>query len=163
MPKQKGSEAAITALPGLRGETIRFGVLPYPMYDEQQDAYKNLNWNGNMMVPSSIRNPDMVGETLELLAYYTAPVKTAYFEDLLGSKLAEAPDDAEMLDIIWGSIVSDAGVITSNIASNAVDHFLYLVPNVVRDGTGTYASYVKKRIKAANRGLENFFYPRTRG
>lgn len=149
-----------SGLPGLRGETIRFGVLPYPMYDEAQGAYKNLNWNGNIMVPSSIKNPDMVGETIELMAYYTAPVKTAYFEDLLGSKLAEAPDDAEMLDIIWDSIVSDAGVITSNINSNAVDHFLYLVPSICRDGTGTYASYVKKRIKQANKGLDVFFNPR---
>ena len=151
-----------TELPNLRGETIRFGVLPYPMYDEAQDAYKNLNWNGNIMVPSSIKNPDMVGETIELLAYYTAPVKTAYFEDLLGSKLAEAPDDAEMLDIIWGSIVSDAGVITSNISNNAVDHFLYLVPNICRDGIGTYSSYVKSKLKAANKGLDNFFNPRKR-
>ncbi|MBE6653339.1 MAG: carbohydrate ABC transporter substrate-binding protein [Ruminococcaceae bacterium] len=148
-----------SALPGLRGETVRFGVLPYPLYDERQEAYKNLNWNGNIMVPSSIRNPDMVGETIELLAYYTAPVKTAYFEDLLGSKLAEAPDDAEMLDIIWDSIVSDAGVITSNISDNAVDYFLYLVPKVVRDGTGTYASYVKARLAVANKGLDKFFNP----
>ena len=152
-----------TALPGLRGETLRFGVLPYPMYDEDQGAYMNLNWNGNIMVPSSIRDANMVGDTLEMLAYYTAPVKTAYFEDLLGSKLAEAPDDAAMLDIIWDSIVSDAGVITSNISNNAVDHFLYLVPNICRDGSGTYASYVKSKLKAANRGLDAFFNPRTRG
>ncbi len=151
-----------TSLPGLRGESVRFGVLPYPMYDEQQTAYMNLNWNGNIMVPSTIKNPEMVGDTIEMLAYYTTPVKTAYFEDLLGSKLAEAPDDAEMLDIIWNSIVSDAGVITSNISNNAVDHFLYLVPNVCKEGIGTYASYVKSRIKAANRGLENFFNPRKR-
>ena len=149
-------------LPGLRGETIRFGVLPYPMYDKSQGAYMNLNWNGNIMVPSSIRDANMVGDTIEMMAYYTAPVKTAYFEDLLGSKLAEAPDDAAMLDLIWGSIVSDAGVITSNISNNAVDHFLYLVPNVCRDGVGTYASYVKSRIKAANKGLDNFFNPRNK-
>ena len=151
-----------SALPGLRGETIRFGVLPYPMYDEAQGAYYNLNWSGNMMVPSSIKNVAMVGQTIELMAYYNTPVKTAYFEDLLGSKLAEAPDDAEMLDVIWDSIVSDAGVITSNISSNAVDHFLYLVPNICRDGVGTYASYVKTRIKAANKGLDAFFNPKSR-
>ena len=152
-----------TSLTGFRGESFRFGVLPYPMYDEKQDGYKNLNWNGNFMVPSSIKNTDMVGETIELLAYYTAPVKVAYFEDLLGSKLAEAPDDAEMLDIIWDSIVSDAGVITSNLSNNAVDHYLYLVPSVVRDGVGTYASYYKTKLKIANRALEDFFNPRTRG
>lgn len=150
-------------LPGLRGESIRFGVLPYPMYDEKQDGYKNLNWNGNIMVPSSIKNPQMVGETIEMMAYYTAPVKTAYFEDLLGSKLAEAPEDAAMLDIIWDSIVSDAGVITSNLSNNSVDHFLYLVPNVVRDGVGTYSSYYKSKEKVANKALDRFFNPPTRG
>jgi hypothetical protein len=104
----------------------------------------------------------MVGQTIELMAYYNTPVKTAYFEDLLGSKLAEAPDDAEMLDVIWDSIISDAGVITSNISNNAVDHFLYLVPNICRDGVGTYASYVKTRIKVANKGLDAFFNPKSR-
>jgi hypothetical protein len=150
-------------LTGLRGESIRFGVLPYPMYDEAQNGYKNLNWNGNIMVPSSIKNPKMVGETIEMIAYLNSPVKTAYFEDLLGSKLAEAPEDAAMLDIIWGSIVSDAGVITSNLANNSVDHFLYLVPNVVRDGVGTYASYYRSREKSANKALDNFFNPKSRG
>ena len=151
-----------SALAGMRGESIRFGVLPYPMYDEQQDAYMSLSHNGNLMVPSTIRNVEMVGETLELLAYYTAPVKTAYFEDLLGSKLAEAPEDADMLEIIWESQVSDAGVITSNIASDAVGNLLYIIPNMCRDGVGTYSSYLAKRVKLANRGLEGLLNPKKR-
>ncbi len=146
-----------TALVGLRGEALRFGVLPYPLYDEEQEKYQNLNWNGNLMVPSSIEDPDMVGEVIELLAYYTAPVKTAYFEDLLGSKLAEAPDDARMLDIIWGSIVSDAGVVYSNLGNNTIDYFLYMVPNLCRDGVNTYSSYMKAKEKAANKLLRNTF------
>jgi hypothetical protein len=109
------------------------------------------------MVPSSIQNPDMVGEVIELLAYYTAPVKTAYFEDLLSSKLAEAPDDARMLDIIWGSIVSDAGVVLSNLGNNAIDYYLYMVPNLCRDGVSTYGSYMKGKEKAAVKALNKFF------
>lgn len=150
-------------LANLRGESLRFGVLPYPMYDEAQGAYYSVSYNGNLMVPSTIKNPDMVGETIELLAYYTAPVKVAYFEDLLGSKLADAPDDAEMLDIIWDSIVSDAGITLANISNNAVDQFQYLVPHICMDGIGTYSSYVKTKIKLANKGLDNFFNPRSRG
>ncbi len=146
-----------SSLVGLRGETLRFGVLPYPLYDEEQERYQNLNWNGNIMVPSSIENPDMVGEVIELLAYYTAPVKTAYFEDLLGSKLAEAPDDARMLDIIWGSIISDAGVVYSNLGNNTIDYYLYMVPKLCRDGINTYSSYMQAKEKAANKLLRNTF------
>ena len=151
-----------SAVAGMRGESIRFGILPYPMYDDQQKEYRSLSWNGNLMVPSTIQNVEMVGETLELLAYYTAPVKTAYFEDLLGSKLSEAPEDAEMLEIVWESQTSDAGVLTSNIANDAVGNLLYIIPNMCRDGVGTYSSYLAKRLKQANRGLENFFNPRKR-
>ena len=151
-----------SALAGMRGEVIRFGILPYPMYDEAQKSYKTLSWNGNLMVPSTIRNHDMVGEVIELLAYYTAPVKTAYFEDLLGSKLAEAPEDARMLEIIWESQVSDAAVIAANLNNNAVGTLLCIIPNLCRDGVGTYSSYLAKRLKVANRSLKDLFNPKKR-
>ena len=80
--------------------------------------------------------------------------------DLLGSKLAEAPEDAEMLDIIWDSQVSDVGLITSNLAGDAVGNLLYIIPNLCRDGVGTYSSYLAKRLKLANRGLKDLFDPK---
>ena len=132
------------------------------MYDEEQKSYKTLSWNGNLMVPGTIRNHDMVGEVIELLAYYTAPVKTAYFEDLLGSKLAEAPEDARMLKIIWESQVSDAAVIAANLSNNAVGTLLCIIPNLCRDGVGTYSSYLAKRLNVANRGLKDLFNPKKR-
>lgn len=143
------------ALPNLRGEDIRFGVLPYPKYDEAQAEYKSLNWNGVMFIPGAIKNPDMVGEVNELLCYYTAPVQTAYYEDLLGSKLAEAPEDAEMLDVIWNSQVSDIGMVCANLAG--MDPLLYMVPNLCRDGIDTYASFLKRYSRTANRALESHF------
>ena len=143
----------------LRAETIRMGILPYPKYDEKQENYATLNWNGNIMVPSTVKNPLMVGQTLELLAYYSEPVKTAYFEDLLGTKLADSPDDADMLAIIWDAQVSDAGVITANLGNRTVDYLLYMVPNLCRDGIGSYASYLRKYEKSANKLLDKFFNP----
>ena len=143
----------------LRGETVRIGVLPYPMYDENQGSYSTLNWNGNIMVPSTIKNPLMVGQTLELLAYYSEPVKVAYFEDLLGTKLADAPEDAEMLEIIWASQVSDAGVITANLGNRTIDYMLYMVPQLCRDGIGTYSSFLKRYENSSNKLLKKFFHP----
>ncbi len=140
----------------LRDENVKFGVLPYPLYDEEQTAYKTLNWNGLMGVPGSIKNPTMVGEVIELLAYYTEPVKTAYYEDLLGQKIADAPDDAEMLNIIWNTQVSDVGIITCN-SSGAMDNLVYMIPKMCEGGNNNFASYMKSNRRAAQKGLDNVF------
>ncbi len=139
-----------------REEDLRFGVLPYPLWDGNQDDYKTLNWNGMMGVPGAIKNPDMVGEVLELMGYYTADVKDAYYEKLLGTKLAEAPDDAEMLDIIWDSQVSDVGLIACN-SSGSMDSLVYLIPKICESGRNNYSSYVRSHSKGAQKGLDKVF------
>ena len=139
----------------LRDVTFHFGVLPYPMYNEAQGQYKSLNWNGVMFVPASIKDPEMVGDVLELLAFYTPPVQKAYYEDLLGSKLSDAPEDAEMLDVIWDSVVTDIGMVSANLAG--MDPLLYMFPNLCLDGVQGYSSYVAKNTRSANRALEKLF------
>lgn len=143
-------------LTSFRDEDIRFGVLPYPLWDEKQTEYKSLNWNGVFGVPGSIRNPDMVGDVLELMGYYTSDVKVAYYEKLLGSKLSEAPEDAEMLDLIWNSQVSDVGLIACN-SSTSMDALVYLIPKICESGKNNYASYIKSNGKSAQRGLDKVF------
>ncbi len=147
---------ASPSLVSLREEDIKFGVLPYPLYDEKQTSYKTLNWNGLMGVPGSIKNPAMVGEVIELLAYYTAPVKTAYYEDLLGQKIADAPDDAEMLNVIWNTQVTDVGIITCN-SSGAMDNLVYMIPKMCESGNNNFASYMRTNKKAAQRNLDKVF------
>ena len=144
------------AIVSLREEDIRFGVLPYPLWDENQAEYKSLNWNGIFGVPGSIKNPEMVGDVLELMGYYTADVKTAYYEKLLGSKLAEAPEDAEMLDIIWNSQVSDVGLIACN-SSSQMDALVYMIPKMCEAGRNNFASYMRQQGKGAQSGLNRVF------
>ncbi len=144
------------SLTNFRDKDIRFGVLPYPMFVESQGKYETLNWNGLMTVPNTVRNRDMVGEVLELMAYYTAPVKNAYYEDLLSAKLADAPDDVEMLDIIWSTQVSDVGIFTCN-SSTQMDNLVYMIPKMCEAGNNTYSSYLQGNTKAAQRNLDKVF------
>ena len=144
------------AIVSLREEDIRFGVLPYPLWDENQAEYKSLNWNGIFGVPGAIKNKEMVGDVLELMGYYTADVKTAYYEKLLGSKLAESPEDAEMLDIIWNSQVSDVGLIACN-SSGSMDSLVYMIPKMCESGKANFASYMRQQSKSAQRGLDKVF------
>ncbi len=144
------------SLVSFRDKDLRFGILPYPLWDEKQESYKTLNWNGLMGVPNAIKNPAMVGEVLELLAYYTAPVKDAYYENLLSAKLADAPDDVEMLDIIWATQTTDVGLIVCN-ASTAMDEMVYMLPKMCEAGSNTYSSYMKGKAKRAQDAIDKVF------
>ena len=154
--------ASTAGLTSLRGESVRFGVLPNPLYDTKQENYRSFSWNGVLMVPSVFHNADssMVSDSVELLAYYTAPVKKAFYEDLLGTKLAEAPEDAEMLDIIWATQVTDVAMVTADISG--MTNILYMAPNLCIGGIETYSSYLKSNTKQANKALKKLFNPTTR-
>ncbi len=150
---------ATTGLINLATEQIRFGVLPYPKWDEAQENYRSLNWNGLMCVPASVAkhgNPDMVGEVLELLGYYTGNVKTAYYELQLGAKVSEAQEDADMLDIIWDSLVSDIGLVCCNSSGN-MDRLVYMIPMMCENNTTNFASYMRSNKRGAQKGLDKVF------
>ncbi len=140
-----------------KGEDIKTGVLPYPMYDTAQENYKHMNWNGVLAVSSVIKNEKMVGDVLEMLAYETKDVKVSFYETLLGSKVANAPEDAEMLDLIWSTTVSDLGLVFSDLSGN-MDAMVYFIPRLVtnEDQIET-ASFLKSNARSANRALEKFY------
>ena len=97
-----------------RKTDVKFGILPYPKYDTDQKEYRSFDWSGLMCVPVTIQNPEMVGQVIETLSYFRSngenSVHTAYYENLLGSKLADAADDYEMLKIIYGGVVTNCAI-----------------------------------------------------
>ena len=140
----------------LRSSSVRFGVVPFPKWDAAQEDYRCLSMNGFMTVPSVIKNPAMVGQTLELLGYYTAPVKVAFYEDLLGSKLSEAPEDARMLDVIWTHQIFDPIMLTADRGQQMMDAF-YLPSTQVSSGQNTLSSKLKALDKSVNNALKAFY------
>ena len=71
--------------------TFDVGVLPLPKYSEAQENYRHVNWGNNIVVPSSIRNTEMVGDVLELMAYYTSTiVHNAYYDTVLQYKVSNS-------------------------------------------------------------------------
>ena len=114
-----------------RKTEVKFGILPYPKYDADQKEYRSFDWSGLMCVPLTIQNPQMVGQVLECLSYFSAngenDLHTAYYENLLGSKLAESPDDYEMLKIIYNGVVTNAAINMCEGASTDSTGLKYLV------------------------------------
>jgi hypothetical protein len=137
---------------------IQFGVLPYPMYDtEQKDVgYRHLQWGGYTLIPSFLKNADMVGETLELLSFYSDNVKLAYYEKMLGKQVADAVDDSQMLEIVWDSVCCEFAQTYSEVIGG--NNLLYLMANVTNElASPTIASSIATLARSSNGAIQKFF------
>ncbi len=151
--------ASTNNLSGFLSYNVEFGVLPYPMYDLDQASvgYKSLEWGGNIGVLSFQKNPVKVAETLELLAFYSENVKITFYEKLLGKQVADMPDDAAMLEIIWDSVTTDVGQTFVGAGTNSDRGVCYTVPELMwPSATQNLASYVKSKEATINNGFKNF-------
>lgn len=144
-------------LPGYLDYDVDFGVLPFPMYDELQAdvGYRSLQWGGYLCLPSYLANPQMVYETVEMMSYYSDPVKIAFYEKLLGKKVAESPLDRKMLDIVWDSVCSDFGQTYFSVIDKT--NILYMLPSLTKvNRTKNLASYMAEVESSANKSLKKF-------
>ena len=148
--------AGTNGLDSLLQYDVTFGVLPYPMYDTNQKSvgYRSLQWGGYIAVPSYLRNSQMAGETLELLAFYSDEVMITFYEKMLGKQVADVPDDRKMLDIVWDSVCTDFGQTYSEKCPGG----LYFLPYVTWPGEGGKEplSYLASFKSGSNRTLQNF-------
>ena len=91
-----------------------FGVLPMPMYDENQGSYKTIpDYEYSIVaVPRTVTGEklDQVGAVLQVLASEGKNrVATPYFEEVMKKQEADSADDYTMWGTIKDSIEIDAG------------------------------------------------------
>ena len=137
----------------LRDMKDDFGFLPYPKFDEEQEAYKNLVHDANMLGAISVasQNLDIVGAVLEALSAETYRYVTpAWYETALKVKYSRDDLSSQMIDLIHDS---------------ATTHFLYaynyalnniglVYRDLVTKNNTDYASAIKSKEKAATKLLE---------
>ena len=144
-------------LPGYLNYELNFGVLPYPMYDQNQKdvGYRHLQWGGYICIPSYVNDMNMVGDTLETLSYYSDNVNSAFYEKLLGKQVADTPDDRRMLEKVWSSVCSDFGQTYFSLYFNT--QILYLVPNLTAENsTQNLSSYIAGVETTVNKNIRKF-------
>jgi hypothetical protein len=135
---------------------LNFGVVPYPMYDEEQKdvGYRSLQWGGYIAVPSYVTNPVMVGETLDVLAFFSDDVTITFYEKILGKQVADVPDDSEMLSIVWDSVCTDFGQTYADLINTQLSFFL---PHVTYPESGmNLASLVRQYEVSANKAIVKY-------
>ncbi len=140
------------------------GILPMPKYDVLQEEYAHVNWGYNIIIPRSIlfddtngTKHDMIGEVLELMGYYSRTmVFDTYFNEVLQLRVSEAPDDREMVNLIFDTVVFDAGIAYCD-GNDALWNLVYLPTFTILDGQANIASYYERNEKNAVKGLDKLF------
>jgi hypothetical protein len=104
----------INIIPVFRNMDTDFGILPYPLYEENQDSYHStIHPYGCafICIPLVHNDIERISIVLEYMAYlgqkYVTP---AYYEKNLYGKMIRDEESADMLDIIFATRVYDVGM-----------------------------------------------------
>ncbi|MCL1859109.1 MAG: hypothetical protein FWF92_07725 [Oscillospiraceae bacterium] len=119
----------------LRGADIEFGILPYPLYDENQDKYYTYvdAWGGVLCIPNNVLDDELnrTAVILDALSYETLKnVKPKYYDIALKTKYARDDESAEMLDLLYGGLVFDLGY----VYDKTFEYFSMFMNSVTRGG-----------------------------
>jgi len=96
----------------LRPMEMDFGMLPIPLFDEDQDRYYTPVSYAmiGFCIPKSVSDIERTGVITEAMAYYSKQYLTPAFYDVSVDGLLTRDDESkEMLDILFGSKVYDIG------------------------------------------------------
>ena len=142
----------------LREVEVDIGILPYPKFDEAQEAYISQDWGGLMGVPSVMQNDVMVGSVLELLAYFSEETTLPAFYDItLDGKVARDEDSVAMMDIVFDSIAYEIGGNYFGFSEGFAFLFYTLGLLVIQDKSTNFASYYKTHEKQALQVIDKFY------
>ena len=137
-----------------RDSEISYGLVPQPKFDENQENYALFACPSLFSIPVSCQNTDMAGFLFEIMTYYGYyDVIPVYYETTLKGKIADAPDDVEMLEIINDHLTVSFAYCYDNWQGFA--HFMNSVMGFNENGgSKDVASKHKAKSKSAQKRLE---------
>lgn len=123
----------------VRSYDIVYGILPFPKYDETQENYQSsgcdIYWG--ILLPAAGR-ADMIGTIVSAMSCYNYNnVVPSVWELVLGSKLADSPDDADMFEIIRDVQYVDLGYAFSGESPKLTD-LIFLTNKTTSDKVISY-------------------------
>ncbi len=114
----------LVKVPYFREMEDEFGILPVPLYLNEQDSYyssMSSHASTSLMVPNSMLADENLGIVIQALAELSEELLTPeYYESLLTFGASKDEESEEMLDIIFNNRHYDLGCVYSN-SWNRVD------------------------------------------
>lgn len=135
-----------------READISYGILPQPKYDTAQEQYSVFACPSLFSVPITCQNTELAGFVFEAMTYYGYyDIVPEYYKTTLQGKIADAPEDVEMLEIINDALTVSFAYCYDNWEGFA--HFLSAIFNE-KTGDKDVASFFAKREKSAETRLQ---------
>lgn len=127
-----------------------YGVLPNPKMDETQNSYYHLvdKFACAMVLPADADNIEKTDVIVNYWAYASDELIDGFYETTLKHKRFDAPDDAEMLDLVRSTIVYDVLDLIDVGIQIALDQAIE---------SGNVASTFKQNEKKINKTIEKYF------
>jgi hypothetical protein len=104
---------AMSTFATYRDLEVEYGIIPCPKYTEDQATYiSTFSPHVTRMVsfPRQNKDTEFMGTVYDLMNRNgTDTVRAAYYDVLLGAKVARDKQSAEMLDLIFDNVVQDIG------------------------------------------------------
>lgn len=143
-----------------RAETLEFGILPVPKWDEAQENYLNVSPNGHaLMIPITVQDTDRVGTVLEALSYYSSKYYSedaampAYFEKALTAKSARDNESAKSLEIIHDNICYTVKIVANSLSFyTQLDNFNMNISSVIKANEKVQRKLLQKAIEELGAG-----------
>ena len=140
----------------LRNMDYEYGIVPYPMYNEQQDGYKS-GVSGLFLtlvtVPYVTPDRDAVSAFLEEFTLYGYnKIRPVFYNSLLERKIAYDEESREMIGIIFDNIVYDTGNI-GNFATIG-EQLLWMTNDYDRNISKFLASKLPSAEKRVNKMVD---------
>ena len=101
----------IGELSNAKAAEIDYGVLPWPMYDTNQERYVSRCIDAWLhCVPANAEDPERTSVIMQALAYYSyGTVYKAYYDQALTAQYVRDPESVEMMQMIFSSVAVDLG------------------------------------------------------
>ncbi len=137
-----------------RESEIRYGIIPTPKFDENQKEYISSCTDTFWAIPvTAYNNLDKIGTIVEALSCENYNnVIPAYFETALSKKLADAPEDAAMLNLIRDTRTIGFAYAFSMPFANIVADTV----NSKKEFASYYASKEKQAMKSVEKLMEQY-------
>lgn len=148
----------------LRGYDVDFGILPYPMFNEQQDGYYSLMHyyaSASVAIPKSVQGDKlvMVNSIIEAMAYHSMDTLTEqYYEINLKTKGAKDEQSGPMIDKVLSGRVYDLSYyyMWGNTFSNIAGCLLPDSRKQIASLHKSAQSSIKRAIEKMAEAMENF-------
>lgn len=131
-----------------------FGIIPYPLYDENQKKYTTYcdQWGLSCGLPSTATDTARTGAILEAMSALSRKlVVPAYYERTLMGKIKRDDESEEMLNVIFSNILYDFGI------SYCTELDYIIGESMVRSKSNNLTSWYRQRESKMQKNYDELY------